>query len=44
VLYIVAIIATLRFSWIGQAIFVIAALIWLIPDRRIEKRLAYNGD
>jgi hypothetical protein len=23
-----------------QAIFVIAALIWLIPDRRIEKRLA----
>ena len=40
VLYIVAIIATLRFSWMAQAIFVIAALIWLIPDRRIEKRLA----
>ena len=40
VLYIVAIIATLRSSWIAQAIFVIAALIWLIPDRRIEKRLA----
>ena len=39
VLYIVAIVATLRSSWIGQAIFVIAALIWLIPDRRIEKRL-----
>src|SRR2546421_3495040 len=40
VLYIVAIIATLRSSWIAQAIFVIAALIWLIPDRRIEKRFA----
>jgi uncharacterized membrane protein len=40
VLYIVAIVATLRFSWMSQAIFVIAALIWLIPDRRIEKRLA----
>ena len=40
VLYIVAIVATLRSSWIAQAIFVIAALIWLIPDRRIEKRLA----
>src|SRR5262249_40590235 len=39
-LYIVAIVATLRSSWIAQAIFVIAALIWLIPDRRIEKRLA----
>ena len=40
VLYIVAIVATLRFSWMAQLIFVIAALIWLIPDQRIEKRLA----
>ena len=40
VLYIVAIVATLRSSWIARAILVIAALIWLIPDRRIEKRLA----
>jgi TMEM175 potassium channel family protein len=39
VLYILAIVITLRFSWIAQMIFVIAALIWLIPDRRIEKRL-----
>jgi uncharacterized membrane protein len=40
VLYVVAIVASLRSSWIAQAIFVTAALIWLIPDRRIEKRLA----
>jgi len=40
VLYIVAIVATIRSSWIGQAVLVIAALIWLIPDRRIEKRFA----
>jgi len=40
VLYILAIVATLRSSSIAQAILVIAALIWLIPDRRIEKRLA----
>ena len=40
VLYIVAIVAALRSPWIAQAILVIAALIWLIPDRRIEKRLA----
>jgi uncharacterized membrane protein len=39
-LYIVAILATLRSPSIAQAILVIAALIWLIPDRRIEKRLA----
>jgi uncharacterized membrane protein len=39
-LYIVAIVATLLSSWIAQVIYVIAALIWLVPDRRIEKRLA----
>jgi len=41
-LYIVAIVATLRSSWIAQAILVIAALIWLIPDRRIEKQIAMS--
>jgi uncharacterized membrane protein len=40
VLYIVAIVATLFSSWIAQAVLLIAALIWLIPDRRIEKGLA----
>ena len=38
-LYIVAIVTTIRTSWIAQAILVIAALTWLVPDRRIEKRL-----
>jgi uncharacterized membrane protein len=40
VLYIVAIVVALRSPWIAQVILVVAALIWLIPDRRIEKRLA----
>ncbi|QOY92150.1 DUF1211 domain-containing protein [Paludibaculum fermentans] len=40
VLYIVAICATLRSSWIAQAVFVVAALIWFIPDPRIERHLA----
>ena len=39
VLYLVAIVATVRSPWIAEAIFVAAALIWLIPDRRIEKVL-----
>ena len=39
VLYIVAIVATAFLPWIAEAIFVAAALIWLIPDRRIEKVL-----
>ena len=37
VLYVVAIVATLRFPWISHTIYVVAALIWLIPDRRIEQ-------
>jgi len=44
VLYIIAILVTLRSSRTAQTIFVIAALIWLIPDRRIEKRLALPRD
>ena len=39
-LYVVAIVVTLRSTWSAQAIYVIAAMIWLIPDRRIERRLA----
>jgi uncharacterized membrane protein len=42
VLYLVAIVATLRSPWIAQAVYVAAALIWLIPDRRIEKALPRN--
>jgi uncharacterized membrane protein len=43
-LYIVAIITTLGSSWIAQAVLLIAALIWMIPDRRIEKHLAISHD
>jgi uncharacterized membrane protein len=39
VLYLGAIVATLRSTWIAQAIFVAAALIWLVPDRRIKRVL-----
>jgi len=41
-LYIVAIVATLRSPLAAEAIFVVAALIWLIPDRRIEHVLPRN--
>jgi uncharacterized membrane protein len=42
VLYILAIVATLFSPWIAEAIFVAVALIWLIPDRRIENVLSRN--
>ena len=44
VLYLVAILATSRATWIAQGIFVIAALIWLIPDPRIKRALQHSRD
>jgi TMEM175 potassium channel family protein len=39
-LYVVAIPAAFQLPWISQAIYVLVALFWLIPDRRIEKVLS----
>jgi len=33
------IVSSLFSSWMAQAIYVIVALLWLIPDRRIEHAL-----
>jgi uncharacterized membrane protein len=41
-LYVLAIITALRLAWVAQAIFVVAALIWLIPDRRVTNMLQHN--
>jgi uncharacterized membrane protein len=38
-LYVLAILASFWLQWIAQGIYVVAALIWLIPDRRIERVL-----
>ncbi|MGB8129305.1 MAG: TMEM175 family protein, partial [Candidatus Angelobacter sp.] len=38
-LYLIGIVAALRSPWVSQAVYVAAALIWLIPDRRIESVL-----
>jgi uncharacterized membrane protein len=40
VLYLAAIVVALRSPRIADAVFVAVALLWLIPDRRIETRLA----
>ncbi len=39
VLYFTAIAACFRSEWLAQAIYVTVALIWLVPDRRIENAL-----
>ena len=36
-LYLAAIAASFYRSWIGCGIYVLVALVWLVPDRRIEK-------
>ena len=35
--YIAAIVASFLAHWVAQAIYVAVALIWLVPDRRIER-------
>ncbi len=39
VLYAVAIAAALYRPWIACAIYVAVAIVWLVPDRRIESRV-----
>jgi uncharacterized membrane protein len=39
-LYIVAIPAAFWLHWVSQGIYVLVALLWLIPDRRIERMLS----
>ena len=39
VIYLVAILLSLVASWLGYAIYVVVAIIWLVPDRRIEEKL-----
>ena len=42
-LYAIAIPAAFLHQWISGGIYVLVALIWLIPDRRIERSLAKQG-
>jgi uncharacterized membrane protein len=42
-LYAAAILLAFVNQWVSDAIYVLVALIWLIPDRRIESRLRENA-
>jgi uncharacterized membrane protein len=44
VLYLIAIPSAFINQWISAALYVLVALIWLIPDRRIERVLAQGAD
>lgn len=43
-LYLVAILAAFGSHWIAKAIYVLVALMWLVPDRRIERMLVHEED
>ncbi len=43
VLYVVGIASTFRWPWVAQALYVAVALLWLLPDRRIERSLDLHG-
>ena len=40
ILYLVAVAVAFRWRWISEGIYVLVALIWLVPDQRIERALA----
>jgi uncharacterized membrane protein len=41
-LYLAGAIASLWYPWIAQTIYVVAALLWLVPDPRIEQKLLHQ--
>jgi uncharacterized membrane protein len=38
-LYVLGIVASFRLPWLAHGLYVLVALMWLVPDRRIEKTL-----
>jgi uncharacterized membrane protein len=44
VAYMVAVAAAYARPWVAQIIYVLVALLWLVPDRRIERTLASTGE
>ena len=44
VLYAIAIPAAFVQQWIAGGLYVLVALMWLVPDRRIERALSEQGE
>ncbi len=43
-LYVAGIALTFVASWIGVALYTLVAVIWLVPDRRVERLMTAPGD
>jgi uncharacterized membrane protein len=44
VLYVIAIISAYAAPWIAWTLYIVVALMWIEPDRRIERALANSGE
>jgi hypothetical protein len=44
VIYVAAIVLAFVRPWMADVLYVAVALMWLIPDRRIERALAASGE
>jgi uncharacterized membrane protein len=40
IVYAIAVLCSLRWPWVAQSLYTLVALMWLIPDRRIERALS----
>jgi uncharacterized membrane protein len=43
IVYLLGIVSTFWVQWIAQILYVFAALVWLVPDRRIEHELQHKA-
>ena len=43
-LYVAGIVLSFVASWIGIAFYTLVAVLWLIPDRRVERHMTASGD
>ena len=43
VLYVLGIGSAFLWLWVAQALYVLVAVLWLVPDRRIERALRRDG-
>lgn len=44
VIYVIAIILAFMNTWISTALYVLVALMWLVPDKRIESKINHDKD
>jgi uncharacterized membrane protein len=42
VVYVIGIASTFVVPWVAEVLYVLVALVWLVPDRRIERTLAHD--